>query len=82
MQPQQQQREDAGADATAPPAVVAAAPRSGAHQCCKRWLVDTAAWRPTQEEIAWLTALLPQEDAAACMAYRLEDDRKRAVVGR
>jgi hypothetical protein len=84
--PMQPQKRDASANTTAPPAAAAAAgaaaPSAGAHHCCKRWLVDTAAWQPSQEEIAWLAALLPQEDAAACMAYRLEEDRKRAVVSR
>ena len=47
-----------------------------------RWLVDTAAWKPASGEVEWLAAQLPQEDAAACLAFRFEDDRKRAVVSR
>ncbi|KIY97811.1 L-aminoadipate-semialdehydedehydrogenase-phosphopantetheinyl transferase [Monoraphidium neglectum] len=52
------------------------------HPACKRWLIDVATWRPSDGEIAWLGALLPEEDAAACLKYRFEDDRKRALASR
>jgi hypothetical protein len=69
--------DDGGATktATAPHALHAHARR--------RWLVNAGAWAPPAGELERLAhAALPAADAAAVLAYRNEDDRKRTLIGR
>lgn len=58
-----------------------AAPAAASH-ARRRWLVDSAAWVPADGEMAYLLSLLTQEEGEAVLAFKFEDDRKRAVISR
>ena len=46
-----------------------------------RWVVDVAAWQPSEAELRFLLTVLPASDRTAALAFR-GMDRKRAVVSR
>lgn len=47
-----------------------------------RWAVSVSAWSPSDQELQFLLSLLSSEEQAACTRFRLQDDKKRAVVSR
>lgn len=47
-----------------------------------RVAVDAGAWEPEPTELDFLLSLFSIEERAACMAFRRDDDKKRAIISR